>query len=235
MRLPDRFVPLAAAVSAAWPHLRAILIALHLVAIVALSLPRPGSLLNERAWQSRNTQTEMVRWSSVLRSVGITQSPEALAHNLRALATRYAGVYHTIIAPFRRYERLSQARQGWQMFATPQKSPAELHIDMREGPSQPWLPLYRPHSEVHDAWRNRLTHNRLRKLQGRFARSFRPDTYDALARFIAGHMARDYPEASDIRIRLGRYDTLPPERVRAGQRPVMRYEHERIFIAQELR
>ena len=55
------------------------------------------------------------------------------------------------------------------------------------------------------------------------------------ARWLATKALREHPGATRVRVRLWRYATLPPERVRAGERPAGgRYEHERVLEAAAL-
>lgn len=216
-----------------WPHLRALFIAFHVAAVVALSLPTPRVMLDSRGWESENTRIELVRWSERLRQLGIDTTPEGFGQAVRRLAERYLGVHAVITAPFAQYSRVTGTIQGWAMFAAPQKYPAELHIDVLEG--QTWRPIYRPHSAEHDFWGERFRHNRMRKQLGRFARTFHAGTYDRLAQYVAREAARAYPQARAIRVRLWRYATLAPEAVRAGQTPAGHYEQTRRFNAEKLR
>jgi hypothetical protein len=75
----------------------------------------------------------------------------------------------------------------------------------------------------------------VRKQLGRFARTFYPRRYDAVARWLATEAARDFPDATSVRVRLWRYVSLPPDRVLAGEEPEGRYEHELLFEADTLR
>ncbi len=75
----------------------------------------------------------------------------------------------------------------------------------------------------------------MRKYGGRFARGFIPKNYDELASWLATEASADFPEANAVRVRLYRYRSLPPEKIRAGERPEGRYERARNFDAEELR
>lgn len=216
-----------------WPHLRTLFIAFHALAIVALSFPTSRVLLNQSGWESENTKNELVRWSERLNGLGVATTPEELEQTVRRQVARYLGVHAVITAPFAQYARWTGAIQGWAMFASPQRHPAELHIDILEGST--WRPIYRPHSAEHDFWGPRFRHNRMRKQLGRFARTFHVGTYDRLARFVAREAALAYPQARTIRVQLWRYATLSPEAVRAGQTPTGRYEETRRFNARTLR
>lgn len=216
-----------------WPHVRALFIAFHVVAVVALSFPTSRVLLDRSGWESENTRSELVRWSGRLGQLGVDTTPAGLEQTVRRLLERYVSVHAVLTAPFAQYARFTGARQGWAMFAAPQKHPAEFHIDILEDST--WRPIYRPHSAEHDFWGARFRHNRVRKQLGRFARTFHVGAYDRLAQFVAREAALAYPHARAIRVQLWRYATLSPEAVRAGQTPAGRYEHTRRFNAATLR
>lgn len=216
-----------------WPHLRALFIAFHVLAVVALSFPPPHRLLDRRGWESANARHDLARWAARLRDLGFDMSDERFARRLRALAESYAGVHAAVMTPFVPYARWTGAIQGWAMFSSPQKHPAELHVDILVNGA--WQPVYRPHSDAHDFWGPRFRHNRMRKQLGRFARTLHMDSYDGLARHVATEAARAFPDAREIRVRLYRYAAPAPEAVRAGQTPAGRHDHERRFHAGPLR
>ena len=115
---------------ARWPQLRAALIAFHVLMVVVMSLPAPDALLSGMGWDSVNTQAEVARWAEGLSRVGAETTPDALGASVRQGAERYRGFHTALTAPFSMYSQLSGARQGWVMFAKPQRHPAELHIDL---------------------------------------------------------------------------------------------------------
>jgi hypothetical protein len=213
-------------------HLRAAFVAFHVLAIGVGSLP--GTSLTTRArWKSEGTHADIVGWASRARAAGVDVTDEAFESRLYELAVGYARVRRTAGAPFDAYAGAVGAGQGWTMFASPQRFPAELHVDVMVGGA--WRPLYRPRSDAH-AWRRALfDHNRMRKFTGRFARGFDRRVYGETAAYLAHLAARDVPEATKVRVSLYRTESLPPERVRRGERPVGRTTEERVFDAAGLR
>jgi hypothetical protein len=217
----------------AWPHVRAGLVALHVASLVVLSLPGGGAVHDHRRWQTENARADLRQMAQRLTAWGWEIDEHGLARVLWSLGDAYLRVQRPVAAPFEAYAQLTGSRQGWAMFASPQRHPAELHVDVEVDGR--WQMIYRPHSDAH-AWnRRQLEHNRFRKFLGRFARGFQPQHYDQAARWVATKAAREHPAASRVRVRLWRYATLPPARVRAGERPSDgRYEHERVFEAAAL-
>lgn len=216
-----------------WAHVRAALVLLHVFAVVVLALPRPHSVTNRRAYKSANAQSEFRQWSARLNRVGFETSPPELERDLWSFANRYAEVHRSATKPMEHYGDLAGTRQGWSMFASPQRHPAELHVEIRR--DKEWVTITRPRSGEHAWLRWKLDHNRVRKLLGRFARTFYPDRYRAFARWLATQAAHDHPDALLIRVRLVRYHSLPADRVRAGEVPQGRTEHPLVFVAEELR
>ncbi len=212
----------------AWPHVRAGLVGLHVLSLVVLSLPDQGAVHDPRRWQTENARADLRQMAARLTAWGWPIDEHGLEKALWSAGDAYLRVQRPVAAPFEVYAELTGSRQGWVMFASPQRHPAELHVDLEVGGQ--WQPLYRPHSDAHAWSRRQLEHTRFRKFLGRFARGFQRRHYDEAARWLATKAAHEHPEASRVRVRLWRYATLPPERVRAGERPEDgRYEHERRF------
>ncbi len=222
----------AGAWSRAWPHLRALLVLFHCSAVVVLSLPG-SSMLDRARWRSENLKSDFAGWSSALSKVGVTIPPEELGVRVRGVAERYLRVRSLLVAPFGHYPRLSGANQGWAMFASPQRHPAEVHVDVLEAGA--WRPLFRPRDPAASWQSGPLTHHRMRKLMGRFAREYRDGVFSELAAFLASRAFSDVPAAERVRVRLYRYDSLPPERVQRGERPQGRYAERREWGRAELR
>ena len=216
----------------AWPHLRAAFVVYHVLAVIILSLPPSTALLDRRAWATANFAADVEGYAAALRGLGVDTDAARLRGRLLAAARGWAALHQALAAPFVAYGGRF-ARQGWQMFATPQRHPAELHVDLLEGGA--WRPLYRPRSAEH-AWRRGLfDHNRVRKLFGRFARAFDRRIYDEIAHYLAEAALADHPAAEAARVGLYRYRTLPPERVRVGERPVGEFTEVRVRRREEAR
>ena len=213
-------------------HLRAAFVAFHVLAIGVGSLP--GTSITSRArWRSEGTRADLAGWASRARAAGFRGTDDEIEGRLYDLAVGYSRVRRAGGAPFDAYAGAVGAGQGWTMFASPQRFPAELRVDVLIGGA--WRPLYRPRSDVH-AWRREIfDHNRMRKFTGRFARGFDPKVYAETARYFARLAARDVPDATKIRVSLYRTESLPPERASLGEQPVGRTTEERVFDAASLR
>jgi hypothetical protein len=211
-----------------WPQVRAALIAFHALAVVVLATPGEG-LLNQRQWASANARDDLQRWADRLGT-----DPQSLQRTAWNTAASYVAIRKVVAAPFIPYAEVSGMRQGWSMFASPQRHPAELHVDILDASGQ-WQPIWRPHDDAHDWNRRQFDHNRFRKFLGRFARDFRPQHYQQAAQWVATKAAREHPDATAVRVQLYRFASLPPERVRAGEVPEGRYANTLEFDAEALR
>src|SRR5690606_8459350 len=121
-------------------------------------------------WESANTRADLAGWAAALGRVGVDIRGPELATRLRELAGRLADAQDALARPFVRFSSIIGYRQGWAMFASPQRHPFEIHVDVEVDGA--WRPLYRPHDDV-AAWRRAtFEHNRFRKLAGTFARVF---------------------------------------------------------------
>jgi hypothetical protein len=194
--------------------LRAAFVLFHGLAIVVLSLPS-GNVSKAR-WSSKGTQADLAEWGQELGADG------DFAERFRAFAEGYARVRGAAATPFAQYADVTGARQGWAMFSSPQRHPAELHVDLwRDGQ---WEPLWRPHDDA-AAWnRSFFENHRLRKFQGRFAREWKGQRFAEFADFVGRRALVDHPEAARARVRLLRKKSLPPDAVARGERPKGTYE-----------
>jgi hypothetical protein len=206
--------------------LRAALLAFHVLAVIALSLPG-AQIARSARWNSRLMRQDVADWAAALNRLGIHVAPEELRRRLHALATSYVVVRSELVAPFALYAQVTGARQGWAMFASPQRRPSELHVDGIT--AQGLRPLYRPHDSHAAFMADYFLNNRMRKFQGRFARAMRDQYYEDFAKFVAKRAFVQYPELSEVRVALYSYAALPPERVRAGARPEGSYDNVRTF------
>ncbi len=216
-----------------WAKIRAGLVLAHVVAVVILTTPGRAALLNGNRWKTANAQDDLQRWANRLRGWGVDTDKERLQRAVWDTASSYASVRDAIAEPFSLYADAVQMKQGWAMFASPQRHPGEIHVEVKVDGA--WQLVFRPHDDAH-AWnQEQFEHNRFRKFVGRFARDFRRQHYDETCAWIATKAAREHPTATAVRVRLYRYESLPPERVRAGETPTGRYEHPREFDAETLR
>lgn len=164
---------------------RGVLVALHLVAITAGSLP---VLVDERAltpsaWKDPVALQEFHRWSEVLGRFGIERTPEETGAILWNVAS---GVLHGQRAaqrPFDVYYREAGTRQRWRMFPAAVEEMPRLRIDLeREGN---WETLYRMGDPAHDWGGDYFDRDRVRAALNLYAWGLYPESYEQLVDWIA--------------------------------------------------
>jgi hypothetical protein len=208
-------------VKAHWPHLRAGFVLFQILAIATMALPGPV-VGNEKAWNTRNAKADIDDWS---RSLG--SDPDAFRGTLKSVATGYVAVRGVLTAPFRSWASWTSTTQSWAMFASPQRSPAELHVDGDAGRGFD-VSLYRPHDDAASLYAEFFDHNRMRKFRGRFGRRTIGRTYDQFASWLGKRVCLERPELSRVRVSLYLYKSPTPEEERRGVVHEGKYEHERV-------
>lgn len=212
--------------SSSYAKVRAALLAFHVIAVVVLSLPGAQVARGNR-WQSRLMRQDLADWAAQLQKLGVSVTAEELGRTAQGIAEGYVAFRSVAVAPFEAYSAVTKARQGWAMFASPQRHPYEFHVDGLT--EHGWTPLYRPHDEQAQFLAEYLLHNRMRKFQGRFARAMKDQYYEDFTAFVARRALEQNPDLRAVWLGLYGYASLPPERVRAGERPTGSYDNVRIF------
>lgn len=213
-----------------WERVRAVLIALHVLAVIVLALPSGAEFTNKRNWTNKNMRADLAAWAN---RFGTT--PTELEATIKSYAKYYVVAHRWMIRPVLPYKRYLGVRQGWSMFSSPQRHPGEYRVEIQRGDSKEWIPIYRSRSEEYNWRAKQFDHDRLRKYVGRFGRGFVRKNYNALGRWVATNAARDFPDAVRVRVRVYRTRTLHPARVAAGERSSGRHENVRYFKAEALR
>ena len=115
------------------------------------------------------------------------------------------------------------------MFVAPQRYPARIEIEILEAAE--WRTIYRERSSDHEWNRRRFDHDRMRSAFFRFGWDRYAPFYRQFAEWIAKEAARDFPEATALRIRMYRFRTPTPDEVKEDRLPLGRWEKE---IVQQL-
>ncbi len=209
-------------------QVRATLLALHVLAIVLLSFPGSEKLGDPRAWKERRTQAQLALWGERLRGWGVSLSNEALEAELWQLAQGYLRARAAATEPFTHYAHF--APQSWGMFKAPPLAPSAIAVDVRTGAG--WRTVHESRSTEATYLASSLDNNRFRKQVGRAGRD--PQLFGRLATWLARQALADFPDATAVRVRLLRLQSLPPARRRAGEVPPSRTERQRVFRRGEL-
>ena len=110
-----------------WPHVRAALVLLHLVAVVALAIPSLRAGLDRGSWADPTVQDEF--------RAGLRDSKWSRRRSRSRrgrFAQRWSRLHEAMTAPFEPYRTYLGVRQPWVMFVAPHRYPARLEIEILE-------------------------------------------------------------------------------------------------------
>ena len=205
-----------------WPHLRAALILLHVVAVLALAIPSVRAGLDRRSWSDPTVQDELRGWAD-----RFGMEPKDFEEKAWRIAQAWSGIHETITAPFEPYRAYVGVRQPWVMFVAPQRYPARIEIEIQEGNA--WRTIYRERSSEHEWNRTLFDHDRMRSAFFRFGWDRYAPNYREFAEWVAKEAARDFPGASAVKLRMYRFRTASPEEVKEQRMPRGHWEKERVL------
>lgn len=217
-----------------WPHLRALLVAMHVLAITLLALPAPGGGMSRGAWKDPTVQGEFRAWSERMEAVGLDTSPRELEDALWEFAVAFTDVRRDLIDPFLPYYRLAGTWQSWRMFVAPHRHPAKLWIEIRESGGD-WRAVYVARSPEYTWRRHQFDHDRMRSQVFRLSWPPYRRTWARFSAWIARQAAADFPEATGVRTRFYKYRTPPPQEARAGAPIQGRFVKTRVYDLEERR
>ena len=205
-----------------WPHVRAALVSLHLLAIVIMATPSLGGAMSRKAWQQETVQSEFSAWSGRLNGLGFDTTPAGLEDWAWGVATKWTEIRKSLNEPLSPYHEYVGVRQRWRMFAAPHRVPARLEIEMQKGGQ--WHKVYVQGSDRYNWRSHQLAHERMRAAIFKYQWPQNRKTLGYLHEWIAARAEEDYPDADAVRMRFVRYRTPSPEDVRAGKEPATKLE-----------
>ena len=207
--------------SAIWRQVRAVLVALHCVAVISMAFPAPGGALRRSAWQDPTVQGEFEAWTTRFNALGADITKDELEDVLWEITKTWLSARRTALAPFQPYYKYAGTVQSWRMFVAPHRYPTRLEVAVEEGGE--WRTIYAARSNEHTWNRRFFDHDRMRAAVFRYGwKSFRT-TYYQFVEHLADEAARDFPEATAIRVRFYKYRTASAEEVLSEREPVGKY------------
>jgi len=106
-----------------WPQVRAVLVALHVTAVLTVACPAPVKSSDAQNWKRATVRAELVAWTKRLRAVGLAVSEQELATLGQTVSTPWSQTRTTILAPALLWLKSIGATQGWYMFTAPDRAP----------------------------------------------------------------------------------------------------------------
>jgi hypothetical protein len=209
-----------------WPHIRAALVFLHLLAVTLMALPAPGGGMNRKNWADPTVQDEFAAWTTRLNAVGVPITSEQLQDQAYRFSIRFMTVRDTALKPFGPYYQYCGTWQSWRMFVAPHRYPAKMVVDIRQNGE--WQTVYEERSWTARWHAQQLDHDRFRSLIFRFSWSSYRKVYTEFVDWLAIEAARDFPDANRLRVRFSKRRSPTPAEVRTQTQPAPRWELEQV-------
>lgn len=199
-------------------HIRAILVAAHVAAVVLSAIPAPVGALRRSAWSEPTVAKELDGWHGRLQAVGLAGGRAEFEDDLFEFADGWLKRRARLLRPFIPYYRYLGVQQSWRMFVAPHKHPSRLQVHVRSDTSAEWELLYSHGDAEHDWHVEQLGHTRMRSALFRYAWPGFRSSFRALARWVGTEVARERPDAVQVRLQWLKERTRTPEQVRAGKK-----------------
>lgn len=193
-------------------HLRGLLLALHVIAVLLLSTPDLDGGLNRESWKSDTIQHEVQTWAKRL-----GRPPEEIEDKAWRLANGWSKTRKALLTPVRPYADYAGPRQRWRMFAGAERTPARLHVEVQIDGQ--WQIVHQSRSREYDWQATRFDRERIRVIVGRTSWPHRKGLYKRVVDWVASLAAADFPEATRVRVCYLRAPTPTPAQRRAGDIP----------------
>lgn len=205
-------------------HLLGVFVIYHIAAVVLQALPDPGGTFSRQAWRDPTVQQEFAVWSRWLSANGYAITPRQLEDRLWVLANQLATIRRAVVRPFFAYGHYVGVRQPWRMFVAPHRFPTTLEVAIREGGE--WRTIFADRSDEHTWRRDLFDHDRMRAAIFRYGWPNYRGVYGELALWISREVARDFPAATEVRVRMLKRRTPSPDEVKAAKIPAGTYQQE---------
>lgn len=206
-------------------HLRAILVALHMVALLAMCLPAPGKLGTPQQ-KDPGFQAQLKQWRGALSAVGIELTQDQTLDLVIDVADGMRTVRKAGLSFAKPYVRRVGAGQSWQMFGMLNRTPGRFRLEIEEDGE--WRDLY-VHANGTADWNARLLRSeRMRALLNNYAWRRRLESYERFGQWLGCEAKRELPDATRVRTRIEVMALPKPAALRrTGEIPVKSSRWER--------
>lgn len=197
-----------------WPHVRAALILLHVVAVLLAASPSLRGGMQRSGWADPTVQAELDAWHAVATTAGWTVSRQRFEDTLWRAAVRLMDARRALLTPFAPYHHYLGTDQSWRMFVAPQRFPSRLWIEVEEAGA--YRPIYVARDPDHTWNAAVLDHDRMRTLVFLMGWKAYDDVYTRWVEWLAPQVAADFPDATRLRTRYARQRSPTPAEARSG-------------------
>lgn len=214
-------------------HVIAVLVLLHVVSVAVSSLPSVRGGLSPALMKEPAVQLELRQWIKGLAAIGVELTTDELQAAVTRVGHAYSDVRDVLVWPFRPYHRYLGTGQTWNLFTSAHRLPSRLEIDVEVAGA--FSPLYRARSAELTWNRSQLDDVRLRKAIYLMSWHRGVHVYRTFTEWVAREVAKDFPDATRVRVRYWRYQTPSPEEVRGGAALEGRYVRTRVLNLENYR
>lgn len=200
----------------AWPHGRAVLIAVAIFAAGIEGCPVRAVSTDELARPLNRREVE--RWAEMLDT-----HPDALAARVEGTTSAIARARDALFAPFRPYFDATRTYQRWSLFPIADREPYRMHVEARAADGD-WQLLYRPLDVDATTRASVLEYRRVRGAWNPGSRGPR-GAYPAFVDWLANDLFRARPELAEVRVRYERFRIPLPGEPRTNDRSFHFEEH----------
>lgn len=188
-------------------HVRAVLIAVHLVLITGLAIEVP--LVSPKDLKKPAIAAWITRTSEKLNDAGLSMSREEFQDQVVIWGGGLRTVLLAIRKPGNVYAKYAGVKQSWQMFAGVPTHSAYFFIEIDHG--EGFEPLYTARSHE-AAWRKPFfDHGRIRTFINHFVRKKNGKGWKRLSRYVRTTVGEAFPDAKRVRMGMQAVTFPPPE------------------------
>ena len=116
-----------------WPKVRAVLVSLHVLAVLAVACPAPVKGSDAKNWRRAGVRAELAAWRKRLHAVGVDVTEPDLAEFGQRVSTSWSSARNTAAAPAIAWLKAIGATQGWYMFTAPDRAPQRFTFAVTTG------------------------------------------------------------------------------------------------------
>ena len=183
------------------PHLRGILVAVHILAVMAGAFPvivdRRG--LDREMWKTPIAQNEIEKVTARLVDLGIETTPADVGEKAWQAASRLVVFQENIQRPFGFYYREMGVRQRWRMFPAPVKERSGVVVEVKTDGK--WKTVYEMGDRNHQWLAGHFNRDRFRAALNLYRWEMHPESLGELADWLAVRASDDFPESTALRLR----------------------------------
>ena len=205
-----------------WPHVRALLVTIHVTAMFISAIPSPEGGMDRKNWKDPTVQEELSAWAS---RFGMEEP--AFEERLWTAAVAYQRGLDVLLGPVRRYERAVGSTQSWKMFIAAHRFPARMQLQVR-GPTEAWETVFEERSATARWHAEAFDQERLRSSIFRWSWPGYKKHWKRACETFADALFAERAAVTEVRCRFHKARSPSPDEARRGEQAEGTWTAERI-------